>query len=83
MTGEACEATGAREALDALRRLTRLRRDSTACEAEPDAAALDDLARLAEHLGRAVEEVTGARSEAVKACAGQLAEAIAPRPADR
>ena len=68
----------AREAIDALRRVTSLARDHTAAveAARPSAEALDELAQVADLLGRAVEDVAGTESRAVRDQAVGLASAI-------
>ena len=78
MAGEKCEAAGAREAADALRRL------ASQARARPEDAdrfvwsadALDELARVAGVVGRTVEDVAGEESRSVRAHADQLATAI-------
>ncbi len=77
VSGEKCEVSSAREAVDALRRVTSRMRDQAADPGRPSAEALDELARLADLLGRTVEDVAGAESTAVRTHADQLAAAIA------
>jgi hypothetical protein len=81
MTGEKREVSSAREAADALRRLASRVTDDPEV-AERSAEALDELVRLADLLGRTVEDVagdgaTGEESRAVRAYADELAAAIA------
>ena len=95
MADHKCEASSAREAADALRQLSTQAR---ACPGDADrffwsADALDELARVADVIGRTVEDVAGEASGAVRAHADQLATAIvahrnsllrhAPRSADQ
>lgn len=68
--------SSAREAADALRRVvSRAREDAT--EGEPSAQTLDELARLADVLGRTVDTVAGEDCGAVRQRAEELATAIA------
>lgn len=81
MTGEKREVSSAREAADALRRLASRVTDDPEV-AERSAEALDELVRLADLLGRTVEDVAGdgaagEESRAVRAYADELAAAIA------
>jgi hypothetical protein len=81
MTGEKRELSSAREAADALRRLASRVKDDPEV-AERSAEALDELVRLADLLGRTVEDVAGdgavgEESRAVRAYADELAAAIA------
>ena len=78
MTGEKHEVSGAREAADALRRVISRVQESPAGElGERETEALDELVRLADLLGRTVEEVAGEESRTVRAQADELAAAIA------
>jgi hypothetical protein len=83
MTGEKREVSSAREAADALRRVISRVKDSPAGEIDlRSAEALDELVRLADLLGRTVEDVAGddvagEESRAVRAYADELAAAIA------
>ena len=78
MAGQKCETSSAREATAALRALAAQVRTGTrgADRFLWSADALDELARLADVLGRAVEDVAGEESRAVRAHADQLATAI-------
>jgi hypothetical protein len=78
VTGEKHEVSGAREAADALRQVISRVQESPAGElGERETEALDELVRLADLLGRTVEEVAGEESRAVRAQADELAAAIA------
>jgi hypothetical protein len=84
MTGEKREVSSAREAADALRRVISRVKDSPAGEIDPRSAeALDELVRLADLLGRTVEDVAGEESRVVRAYADELAAAIAAHRASR
>ncbi|MCD2197350.1 hypothetical protein LQ327_28655 [Actinomycetospora endophytica] len=76
--GEKCETSSAREATDALRRLVSQARTrpQDADRFLWSADALDELARIADVVGRAVEDVAGEESGAVREHADQLATAI-------
>jgi hypothetical protein len=78
MAGHKCETSSAREAADALRELaTRARSGAGSVDRFLwSADALDELARVADVLGTAVEDVAGEESRAVRAHADQLATAI-------
>lgn len=78
MAGQKCETSGAREAAEALRELVIQARTGAGDEDRFlwSADALDELARLADVLGRTVEDVAGEGSRAVRAHADQLATAI-------
>jgi hypothetical protein len=78
MAGQRCETSSAREAADALRELaTRARSDAGSVDRfRWSADALDELARVADVLGRAVEDVAGEESLGVRAHADQLVTAI-------
>ncbi len=67
--------SSAREAADALREV--ISRVQAAPEAQHPAGVLDELARLAGLLGRAVEGVAGEDGGDVRATADELAAAIA------
>ena len=83
MTGEKREVSSAREAAEALRRVISRVKESPAGEIDPGSAeALEELVRLADLLGRTVEDVAGEdiageESRAVRAYADELAAAIA------
>ncbi len=78
MSGEKHEVSSAREAADALRRVISRVQDSPAGEIGQRATeALDELVRLADLLGRTVEDIAGDESRAVRAQADELAAAIA------
>ncbi len=78
MTGEKHEVSSAREAADALRRVISRVQGSPAGEiGEREAEALDELVRVADLLGRTVEDIAGDESRAVRAQADELAAAIA------
>jgi hypothetical protein len=78
VAGEKHEVSSAREAADALRRVISRVQESPAGElGERETEALDELVRLADLLGRTVEEVAGEESRAVRAQADELAAAIA------
>jgi hypothetical protein len=78
MAGQKCETASAREAVEALRELASQARTASgsADRFVWSADALDELARVADVLGRAVEDVAGDESSAVRAHADQLATAI-------
>jgi hypothetical protein len=78
VTGEKHEVSSAREAADALRRVISRVQESPAGEiGERETEALDELVRLADLLGRTVEDIAGEESRAVRAQADELAAAIA------
>jgi hypothetical protein len=78
VTGEKHEVSSAREAADALRRVISRVQASPAGEiGERETEALDELVRLADLLGRTVEDIAGEESQAVRAQADELAAAIA------
>ena len=76
MTGEKCEVSSAREVAGALREVIS-RVQGAVPEAQEPAGVLDELARLAGLLGRAVEGVAGEDGGDVRATADELAAAIA------
>jgi hypothetical protein len=78
VSGEKCESSSAREAVEALRELVnRARtRPEDADRFFWSADALDELARVADALGQAVEDVAGEESRAVRGYADKLATAI-------
>jgi hypothetical protein len=75
VTGEPREVSNAREAADALRRVTSRVKDDPEF-GETSAEALDELLRPADRLGRTVEDVAGDESGDVRA----LAAAVAASP---
>jgi hypothetical protein len=78
VTGDKHEVSSAREAVEALRRVTSRVENSPAGEFEERSAeALEELVRLADLLGRTVEDVAEEESQVVRTSADELAAAIA------